>query len=204
MNCLELFSGTGSFGKVVKECGMNVISLDLLLPADINIDILKWDYKIYPPNHFDIVWASPPCVSYSILNNSIKKDEGVWETEMKEADKIVLKTLEIIDYFKPYYYYIENPYGMLRKRDIMKDKFYHVIDYCMYCDWGYRKRTCIWTNKTDWLPLTCDKNCGNMIGNKHKNNLGNTKRNKETGGSVLTLHKRYRIPPDLIYSLIFD
>ena len=62
-NCLELFSGTGSFGKVAKSLGYNVISLDLLLSADIQEDILTWDYKIYKPNHFDIVWASPPCTA---------------------------------------------------------------------------------------------------------------------------------------------
>ena len=35
MNCLELFAGTGSIGKVLYECGHNVISLNLK-GADIN------------------------------------------------------------------------------------------------------------------------------------------------------------------------
>ena len=26
----------------------------------------------------------------------------------------------------------------------------------MYSDWGYRKRTRIWTNKKDWNNLLCD------------------------------------------------
>jgi len=36
----------------------------------------------------------------------------------------------------------------------------------------------------------------------HKNNLGNSTRNKITGGSCGTLRTRYRIPPNLIKELI--
>ena len=41
MNVLELFSGTGSVGKVCKEIGWNVVSLDLDQRADIVCDILS-------------------------------------------------------------------------------------------------------------------------------------------------------------------
>ena len=62
LKVLELFSGTGSVSKVCKELGYECLSIDLHLPADINIDILEWDYKKYPKDSFDIIWASPPCV----------------------------------------------------------------------------------------------------------------------------------------------
>ena len=39
MKLLELFSGTGSVGKVAEELGFDVVSLDLK-DADINTDIL--------------------------------------------------------------------------------------------------------------------------------------------------------------------
>jgi hypothetical protein len=29
------------------------------------------------------------------------------------------------------------------------------VDYCRYCDWGYRKRTRLWTN-IEFDALTCD------------------------------------------------
>jgi hypothetical protein len=32
----------------------------------------------------------------------------------------------------------------------MKDIPFYDVDYCMYSDWGYKKRTRIWTNKTDF------------------------------------------------------
>jgi len=240
MNVLELFSGTGSVGKVCKELGWNVISVDRDLPATHKVDIMDFDYKQYAKNHFDVVWGSPPCTEYSRLQDTwigrVRKgklyNKEQQEIEMKEADKLVLKTLEIIDYFKPHYYFIENPLGRLKDRDIMKDIPYHIVDYCRYCDWGYKKRTCIWTNKKEFIPLTCDmkNNCGNMIyfNDKllHKTNLGsndfaedngvmipiNTKALREKyKGKIIrgkrkgtTLHEKYRIPPDLIYSLFLD
>ena len=69
MNVLELFSGTGSVGKVCKEIGWQVTSLDIDPRADINCDILEWDYKQLPKNSFDIVWGSPPCENYSSIKN---------------------------------------------------------------------------------------------------------------------------------------
>ena len=138
-NCLELFSGTGSFGKVAKELGYNVLSLDLLLKADIQIDIMDWDYKKYDKNSFDIIWASPPCTEYSRLQdcwiNRMRKGKlytkEQQESDMTEADKIVKKTLDIIDYFKPLHYYIENPQGRLKDREIMKNIPYYTLDYWM-------------------------------------------------------------------------
>ena len=47
MNILELFSGTGSIGKVAIEFGHPVISLDKVMEADTNTDILNWDFKTY-------------------------------------------------------------------------------------------------------------------------------------------------------------
>jgi len=219
MNVLELFSGTGSVGKCCKELGWDVVSVDLILPADHQVNIMDFDYKQYPKDFFDIVWASPPCTNYSKLQDSWlgRKRKGViytreiQEKEMEEDDKLVLKTLEIINYFNPQLWFIENPgSSKMKDRPFMKDLPFYLVDYCMYSDWGYRKRTRIWTNKKDWENKLCDKQCGNMVGNLHKTNLGNADRfkranlenvNKYNGTSQ---QDRYRIPPDLIYSLFLN
>ena len=66
---LELFSGTGSVGKVAKGLpeGFEVTSVDINKKANPTIltDILKWDYKQFEPGHFDVIWASPPCNTFS-------------------------------------------------------------------------------------------------------------------------------------------
>ena len=189
---LELFSGTGSVGKVCKQLDWDVVSVDLLLPADHQVDIMEFDYKQYPKDYFDIVWASPPCTQYSIA-----KTRGI--RDIDGANKIVLKTIEIINYFNTEYWFIENPQtGKLKDQEFMKDLPFVDGDYCMY-GLPYRKRTRFWTNKECSL-LLCDKNCGSFKNGKHECNCGNGyKTNKH-----FSQKEKYRIPEDLIFSLFLD
>jgi len=245
LNVLELFSGTHSVGKCCESLDWNVVSLDLELPADHQIDIMNFDYKQYPKDYFDIIWASPPCTYYSHLQNcwlGRKKKDGeiltkeLLEEHRKDSDKLIRKTLEIIDYFKPELWFMENPQtGQLKDREVVKGLNYYDVSYCMYSDWGYEKRTRIWTNKKNWNNLICDKSgsCGNMIDTSHKTSCdgGYDKRKKPklkvSSESTMKQHKkiavggstkingkyvmkgtgkldRYRIPPDLIYSLFLE
>ena len=211
MNCLELFAGTHSFGKCAESLGLNVISLDIDSRSTINKDILEWDYKVYPKDYFGIIWASPPCDRYSILNYSnigrrLKRlnNEILTMDLIKEgwieADKLVLKTLEIINYFNPELWFIENPStSVMKKRPFMKDIPFYDVEYCMYSDWGYKKPTRIWTNKKNWNNLRCNGDCGNIIGRKHKNNMSSV---NMSGKNRLDL--RHRVPPELIYSLLLN
>ena len=184
MNVLELFSGTGSVGKCCDKLGIDVVSVDNEFKSTHQEDILNFNYKQYPKDYFDIVWASPPCTEYSILQNcwigrvrkGVMYTKEIKEKNMQEADKLVLKSLEIIKYFNPAFWYIENPAtSELKSRPFMKDLPFYNVDYCMYSDWGYRKRTRIWTNKKDWNNKLCDGSgkCGNMINKQHVQILGN-------------------------------
>ena len=43
MRIFELFAGTGSVGKVFKDWGRDVVSLDRDMDAGIKTDIMDWD-----------------------------------------------------------------------------------------------------------------------------------------------------------------
>ena len=192
MRVLELFSGTRSVGKLCDAIGWESVSVDMILPADHQCDIMLFDYKQYPKDHFDVVWASPPCTEYSKA-----KSRGVRDIE--GANKIVLKTLEIIEYFESEYWFLENPQtGKLKEQEFMKDLPYVDCDYCMYGK-PYRKRTRFWTNKKKELKL-CDKNCGSFVDGRHIGSCGNA-RSKYSDKSY-SLHEKYSIPQDLLFTLM--
>ena len=163
MKLLELFSGTGSVGKVFKENGWTVVSLDRDMDADIKTDIMDWDYQaMYEPGAFDVLWTSPPCTEYSVA-----KTIGV--RKIGEANQVVQRTLDIIDYFQPKFWFLENPQtGLLKGQPMMQDKPFTDVDYFRY-GMTYKKRTRIWNNLPDWVakPL-CQRDCDNMLDNKKR------------------------------------
>jgi site-specific DNA-cytosine methylase len=91
MKILELFSGTKSVSKAFPDD--EIVSLDIISKHQPTIvcDIMEWNYKEYPPGSFDIIWASPPCIEYSILKHNTKMP-----TDLTGSDAIVKKTIEII------------------------------------------------------------------------------------------------------------
>ena len=209
MRVLELFSGTCSVGKVCTELGYETVSVDIEMPATHKVDIMEFDYKQYPKDYFDIVWASPPCQSYSSLQRSfygrIRKNELFSKEKhmalQDAADKLVLKALEIIKYFNPKYWFLENPAtGNLKNRDIMTNINYYDYDYCKYSDWGYKKRTRFWTNRTDLEPKLCKNDCENMFNSSqfnssqkiHKKRIGVSKTVVDNGKVIFCCSKAKR------------
>jgi hypothetical protein len=197
MRVLELFKGTGSIGKHCTKQGYDVVSLDIegKYNANITADILHWDYKQYPVGYFDVVWASPPCTEYSHLLYGLPK--RVRNLEL--ADSIVKRTLDIIDYYKPKIWFIENPQtGLLKSRVFMQDLPFYDVSYCKY-GFPYRKHTRIWTNMQGFEPLKCRQDCDMMEGKRHKSNLGRF----DFKNVVTDKLTRYSIPQSLVKSL-FD
>ena len=128
MRILELFSGTGSVGEAFTNQGWEVTSLDIVQNngSTICCDIMLWDFKFYPRGHFDAIWASPVCTHYSCA-----RTKAYTPRNFEWADGLVLKTLEIIEYFNPPVWYIENPQSrLLKTRPFMENLGYTDVDYC--------------------------------------------------------------------------
>jgi hypothetical protein len=148
MNTLELFAGSRSFSKVAEKLGHNVYTTDNQDFANINqvCDIFNFDCSKVPYKP-DIIWASPPCTSFSVasIGHHWNKDNTPKTEKAELGVAIVKKTIEIIEQLRPKYWFIENPRGKLRKLDFMQDFQRKTVTYCSYGDMRM-KPTDIWTN----------------------------------------------------------
>ena len=202
MRILELFSGTGSVGKIASQLEWEVVSVDItdkLGHVDIIADIMKWDYKIYPSKHFDVVWGSPPCASFSRLQychigKNGRTKESIHANMHMIGVPLLMKLLEIIMYFQPTYYFIENPKSG-RMKDFLSLPYYDV-DYCRY-GYKYQKPTRIWTNVEGFDDKKCEGKgkCPAIVGNKHIATVQN-------GDAKLA--ERYSVPAALIEDLLIQ
>ncbi len=195
LKSLELFKGTGSFGKVAKKMNLENVSLDNVekYKPDILTDILKWDYKTFFKHYVpDIIWASPPCNTYSPLAYPLKerntKTAEPYSERAKLGTKILYKTLQIINYARKLnpniIFVIENPRGMMQHDSKIKKLNNSLATYCSYGDVKY-KPTNFFNNIPDNLEL---------LNHKCKNTVAVC--------DLKTLEQRYSIPSKLIKSIL--
>lgn len=157
MQVLELYAGTRSIGKAFEARGHKVISVEWdkdfeNIDEYCDIGTLTAEYLTEKYGHFDVIWASPDCTSYSIaaISRHRKKNEETGNLDgvsdyAKFCDNLNWHLKELIEKLKPTYYWIENPRGGMRKMDFMKDYPRYTITYCQYGD-TRMKPTDIWTN----------------------------------------------------------
>ena len=134
INVLELFCGTKSIGKEAERLGYNVFSSDFepKFEADYTCDIRDFNVNKVPFKP-DIIWASPPCTYFSVasIGKHWNKDHTPKTKEALIGVELVQKTIDIIKYFNPSIWYIENPRGKLRKLPVVKDlPIRHTVTYC--------------------------------------------------------------------------
>jgi len=136
MNILELFAGSRSFTKVAQRSGHKTFTTDIkgFDSIDYIIDIMDFNVKKIPFKP-DIIWASPPCTTYSIAAISHHRPHNKPLSEFAiKSDNMVKKTLEIIKELNPTYWFVENPRGMLRKQSFMLGLPKVTVWYCQYGD----------------------------------------------------------------------
>jgi hypothetical protein len=211
---LELFAGSRSFGKAAEQEGHAVLSTDIKqwggihLVADI-LDITKQDLG----DHFDFIWASPDCTTYSIAACSTHRfyKDGWPQPKTQKAviaDMVIEKMFEIISWYPQAKFFIENPQGLLKKMPIMQPNnnpllrniIMHRVTYCQYetdkpASERRRKPTNIWTNHEVWNPRTPCEN-GDLC-------HASAPRGSKTGTQGLKgAHERSKIPHDLCLEIV--
>ena len=210
---LELFAGSRSFSKVAKEFGHKVYTTDIEPFDEIDqvCDIFKFDIdkmldEFGPP---DIIWASPPCTTFSVasIGHHWKGGNKAYIPKTKEAEmgiKIIEETNWLIKMLNPKYFYIENPRGLLRKLPVITKESYirHTIWYCQYHNpekdkIKRAKPTDIWTNDYSWKPKPVCKN-GNPDCNHER-----APRGSRTGTQGLKDdYERSKVPYELCKEII--
>lgn len=162
MNVLDLFAGSRSLSKAAEELGFETFSVDI--KGYEGIDLVKDIRKMKPvdiPFVPDVIWASPPCTSFSVASmwRHWEKTGGIHvpktETAL-EGVELVRRTLWLIWHFQMLnpnlVWYMENPRGLLRKMPVVQHlPIRYTVSYCQYGD-SRMKPTDIWTNNQNWQP----------------------------------------------------
>jgi len=206
LKVLELFAGSRSIGKVADELGYEVFSVDINnfegidLVKDIEF-LTKDDIPFIP----DVIWASPPCTTYSIAAISHHRDMGKPKSDFAaKSDRLVLNTLSLIKNFDCKYF-IENPRGYLRKMDFMLGIPKTTIWYCTYGD-TRAKPTDIWSdhiyslfNVNGWKPRPECKN-----GNKNCHHQSAPRGSKTGTQGLKGNYERSVVPYELCKEILLS
>ena len=116
--------------------------------------------------------------------------------EQRKLDEVNLglppvhKGLEIVDYLKPKYWFMENPASGGTLKNYITDRHKIQVDYSAF-GFEYRKRTNIWTNKMELKNKLTPHNV------KHAVRIGSRHTTRAIG-----LLERYSIPPKLFDYLL--
>jgi site-specific DNA-cytosine methylase len=195
MRCLEVFCGTKSVSKALGE-GWETVSVDLS-PAfnpTILADVATWDFTVFPRGHFHYIHLSPPCTEFSRALTSRPR-------RLEEGDVLAERSLAILEHFRPRWWTLENPVGLLQTRPYMQPllPLRRLVCYCKYNEGAhrYRKQTAIWTNLR-WSPRPmCTKATPCLDKQAHGKHLHHAQQGAEDPARRKTRAQLYSLPPAL-------
>lgn len=128
MRVLELFSGSQTLRRCFENHDHTVISLDNKkyrnsAPDTIIIDFMDFNQSFYPQHYFDIVWIGLPCDSFSKASGNYHFDAD-WNPKTDFAELsilLMLKSIQVTQYFNKSIFYFENPSGGLVNHPIFRE-----------------------------------------------------------------------------------
>jgi len=141
---LSLFDYTGNWCRPYRDNGYTVMQIDI----KHGVDILTWDYKSLK-NVYGIL-AAVPCTDYAVSGARWFKSKDE-DGRTAQSQLLVKKTMEIINYFKPEFWVIENPVSRIGRLNPgigeVKQRF-NPYDFAYLLEnpliEQYSKKTCLW------------------------------------------------------------
>lgn len=136
MKVVDLFCGLKGWSRPFLDRGHEVWTSDLdpSFEPDLAIDALDLTASMIiqtfgPP---DIVLASPPCETFSVMTMGRNwTHEGEPKTDKAaNALKLILHTVELIQELQPKFFVMENPRGRLRTLDLVPFEDRRTVWYC--------------------------------------------------------------------------
>jgi len=159
---VELLSGSARMAEAFRDIGFSTLTVDIeeKYNPDIAIDIFKLDPELIKDAR--VIWASPPCNSFSVasIGTHWGGGEGEYVPKSKNAGRDIAllgRTVDLITKSYPCIWFIENPVGVMRKMWFMRKFSRYTITQCQYRD-TRMKPTDIWSNSWSWKPRPMCKN----------------------------------------------
>ena len=172
---IELFAGSGVMSEAFEALGYETFKVDMLQNKKGSIDLIGDVNDLTPadlPSEPYVIWASPPCTSYSFARN---KDPHFYPggkpmcQEAHDSNALVMHTLDLIEQLNPTYWFLENPRAFLRMQPFMKQFMRTTVRYCQYGE-DFEKPTDIWGRfPITWRPM------GRCHHSKHSINCAGTR-----------------------------
>lgn len=136
---ISLFDYSGKWSEPYRKAGFRVIQIE----KKLGIDIFTWEYQAIRKDLVVGVLAAPPCTDFTV--------SGAWKWAEKDASgetafsvSLVERTLDIIEFFDPEFWALENPVGRIAK---LVPRLSDIKPYYWNpCDFGdpYTKKTGLW------------------------------------------------------------
>lgn len=134
---LDLFSGKCGWSNPWRERGHEVFTVDWQsrFKPDLCIDIsyLTVSKLPYRRGEVDVILASPPCDTFSYANRVPHWQNGVpLSVSAAKAARLVQRTLQLIQYYQPKSWIIENPRGHMSRLKVLESYDLRYITQCQY------------------------------------------------------------------------
>lgn len=142
---LSLFDYSGNWCKPYKDAGYQTYQVDIKL----DIDILQLEKSCFPFEKCHGILAAPPCTDFASSGAQYWAQKDL-DGRTEQSLKLVDKTLEIVSWFNPSWWALENPVGRLSKlRPHLGNPWYFQPHW--YGD-AWTKKTGLWGKFNKDLP----------------------------------------------------